>query len=149
MATIRRCGRDWDRRVGYVTAVSCDHRIPTNCGPVRADSVARGLPPVSRQRLSAGAGSKGQRMYSWAYLSLPSDEAGEQWILMRRTAPPKAANGSWCCQVGVGRPGSRLTLIREWARNNGHEVSERDASLGYSESVRRSALSVGALRAAT
>ena len=45
------------------------------------------LPPVSWQRLSAGAGSKGQRMYSWAYLSLPSDEAGEQWILMRRTAP--------------------------------------------------------------
>jgi hypothetical protein len=36
-----------DRRVGYVLAVSCDHRIPTNCGPVRADSVARGLPPVS------------------------------------------------------------------------------------------------------
>jgi len=73
-----------DRRVGYVMAVSCDHRIPTNCGPVRADSVARGLPPVSRQRLSAGAGSKGQRMYSWAYLSLPSDETDEQWILMRR-----------------------------------------------------------------
>ena len=60
-----------DRRIGYVLAVSCDHRIPTNCGPVRADSVARGLPPVSWQRLSAGAGSKGQRMYSWAYLSLP------------------------------------------------------------------------------
>ena len=65
-----------DRRVGYVMAVSCDHRIPTNGGPVRADSVARGLPPASWQRLSAGAGSKGERMYSWAYLQLPPDEAG-------------------------------------------------------------------------
>ena len=45
-----------NRRVGYVLAVSCDHRIPTNFGPLRADSVARGLPPVSWQRLSAGAG---------------------------------------------------------------------------------------------
>lgn len=36
-----------ERRVGYVLAVSCDHRIPTNLGPVRADSVARGLPPQS------------------------------------------------------------------------------------------------------
>jgi len=80
-----------DRRVGYVMAVSCDHRIPTNCGPVRADSVARGLPPVSRQRLSAGAGSKGQRMYSWAYLSLPSDETDDQWILMRRND----STGDW------------------------------------------------------
>ena len=65
-------------------AVSCDHRIPTNGGPVRADSVARGLPPASWQRLSAGSGSKGDRMYSWAYLPLPPDETGHQWVLLRR-----------------------------------------------------------------
>jgi SRSO17 transposase len=73
-----------ERRVGYVLAVSCDHRIPTNCGPVRADGVARGLPPQSWQRLSAGLGSKGHRMYSWAYLELPESDAGHSWILMRR-----------------------------------------------------------------
>ena len=73
-----------ERRVGYVLAVSCDHRIPTNCGPVRADSVARGLPPQSWQRLSAGRGSKGHRMYSWAYLELPAVQTGHAWILMRR-----------------------------------------------------------------
>jgi SRSO17 transposase len=72
------------RRVGYVLAVSCDHRIPTNGGPVRADSVARGLPPASWQRLSAGVGSKGHRMYSWAYLELPATDAGHSWILWRR-----------------------------------------------------------------
>ena len=73
-----------DRRVGYVMAVSCDHRIPTNGGPVRADSVARGLPPASWQRLSAGTGSKGERMYSWACLPLPPSDAGREWILLRR-----------------------------------------------------------------
>src|SRR6478609_3556913 len=70
------------RGVGYVLAVSCDHRIPTAGGPVRADSVARGLPAQSWQRLSAGAGSKGHRMYSWACLPLPLSDAGHEWILL-------------------------------------------------------------------
>jgi SRSO17 transposase len=73
-----------DRAVGYVMAVSRDHRIPTNGGPVRADSVARGLPPQSWQRLSAGIGSKGPRMYSWAYIAHPTVGPGHSWILMRR-----------------------------------------------------------------
>lgn len=72
------------RRVGYVLAVSCNHRIPTNGGPVRVDSVARGLPPRSWQRLSAGKGSKGHRMYSWAYLELPAVQPGHTWMLIRR-----------------------------------------------------------------
>jgi len=37
------------RNVGYVMAVSCDHRLPSPGGPVRADSVARGLPARSWQ----------------------------------------------------------------------------------------------------
>jgi SRSO17 transposase len=72
------------RGVGYVLAVACDHRIPTAGGPVRADSVARGLPPASWQRLSAGAGSKGHRMYSWAWLNVDGDEPGHRWMLLRR-----------------------------------------------------------------
>jgi SRSO17 transposase len=72
------------RGVGYVLAVACDHRIPTAGGPVRADSVARGLPPQSWQRLSAGAGSKGHRMYSWAWLDIDDDEPGHRWMLLRR-----------------------------------------------------------------
>lgn len=72
------------RGVGYVLAVACDHRIPTPGGPVRADSVARGLPPQSWQRLSAGAGSKGHRMYSWALLNIDADAPGHRWMLLRR-----------------------------------------------------------------
>ena len=52
------------RHVGYVLAVACAHRVPTAAGPARADSVARGLPGCAWQVLSAGAGSKGPRMYS-------------------------------------------------------------------------------------
>lgn len=59
------------RRVGYVLAVACNHRIPGPTGPVRADQVSIGLPHRSWQQRSAGAGTKGPRWYSWALLALP------------------------------------------------------------------------------
>jgi len=72
------------RKVGYVMAVSCDHRVPSPGGPVRADSVARGLPALSWQVRTAGDGTKGPRLYSWALLKLPEDQPGYRWMLLRR-----------------------------------------------------------------
>ena len=55
-------------RIGYVLAIGCDRRIPTDAGPVRADELAAGLPRRAWQRLSAGAGAKGERYYDWAWI---------------------------------------------------------------------------------
>jgi SRSO17 transposase len=79
------------RRVGYVLAIGCDRRIPTQAGLFRADELAAGLPRRAWQRLSAGAGAKGQRFYDWALISHP-DPAGSTaptdtqcwWLLVRR-----------------------------------------------------------------
>jgi SRSO17 transposase len=54
------------RRIGYVLAIGCDRRVPTAAGPLRADEIAASLPHRAWQRLSAGAGAKGQRDYDWA-----------------------------------------------------------------------------------
>ena len=79
------------RRVGYVLAIGCDRRIPTQAGQLRADEIAAGLPRRAWQRLSAGAGAKGQRYYDWALISHldpagPADPADTQrwWLLVRR-----------------------------------------------------------------
>jgi SRSO17 transposase len=79
------------RRVGYVLAIGCDRRIPTQAGLLRADEIAAGLPRRAWQRLSAGAGAKGQRFYDWALVSHPdpagpADPADTQrwWLLVRR-----------------------------------------------------------------
>ncbi len=72
------------RGVGYVLAVACDHRVPTGYGPLRADLLAANLPAESWQKLSAGAGTKGPRFYSWAYLRIDTDDPGRQWLLWRR-----------------------------------------------------------------
>jgi len=73
-----------ERRVGYVLAVACNHHFDTPAGPVRADVFCKELPARSWQAMSAGAGSKGPRWYSWAWIWLPSGAAGPRWLLIRR-----------------------------------------------------------------
>lgn len=118
------------RGVGYVLAVSCDHRIPTNGGPVRADSVARGLPPGCWQRLSAGVGSKGHRMYSWAYLQLPAVEGGSEWILMRRNDSTAELAFYRCFQTGPV-PLRELVRVagRRWTIEESFQAAKGQAGL--------------------
>src|SRR5690348_11918831 len=52
------------RRRGYVLAVTSGQRL----GGRRVDDWAAGVPPEGWLRLSAGEGSKGPRLYDWAYL---------------------------------------------------------------------------------
>ena len=52
------------RRHGYVLAVTSGRRL----GGRRVDAWAAGVPPQGWHRLSAGEGSKGPRLYDWAYL---------------------------------------------------------------------------------
>lgn len=74
------------RQVGYVLAVACSHPVTTAAGKQRADDIAARLPTRSWQRLSAGAGSKGQRFYDWAWITIDTDteRGGHRWLLIRR-----------------------------------------------------------------
>jgi SRSO17 transposase len=72
------------RGIGYVLAVACDHHVPSFGVKVRVDVLAARLPRRSWQRLSAGDGAKGPRLYDWAWIDI-ADTAGEhRWLLMRR-----------------------------------------------------------------
>jgi SRSO17 transposase len=77
------------RGVGYVLAVAKSHRVTArpDQGPVRADRLAAALPSRAWNRISAGAGSKGERYYDWAWITItpPADETGgHHWLLIRR-----------------------------------------------------------------
>jgi hypothetical protein len=73
-----------------VLAVSCDHLVPLDGGKTRrrADHIAAALPATAWQRRSAGAGSKGPRLYDWVWLDEVTTDAdcGDGWhsILIRR-----------------------------------------------------------------
>ena len=66
------------RGLGYVLAVARDHRVPTVAGPTRADMLTLQLPARAWQPLSAGAGAKGDRVYDWAPIDIPSKAAGHR-----------------------------------------------------------------------
>ena len=56
-------------------------------GRHEAAALARALPPRAWRRLSAGAGTKGERLYDWARVPLvrPSEPSRERWLLVRRS----------------------------------------------------------------
>jgi SRSO17 transposase len=72
------------RDLGYVLAVASNRRVPTANGPLQVDFLAATLPARSWRRLSAGAGSHGHRMYSWAWISINPGADGHHWVLLRR-----------------------------------------------------------------
>jgi SRSO17 transposase len=70
--------------LGYVLAVSCDHRIPAFPGGrrrLRADHIAAALPARAWHRISAGTGSKGPRWYDWAWAS--AHQPGHSLLIRR------------------------------------------------------------------
>jgi SRSO17 transposase len=73
------------QQLGYVLAISCDHRVRTGAGVARADTVVTSLPQQAWQRVSAGAGAHGQRFYDWALTELNEPGTlGRRWLLARR-----------------------------------------------------------------
>jgi len=82
--------------LGYVLAVSCDHRIPAFPGGrrrLRADQVAAAVPPGCWQRISAGTGAKGPRWYDWAWAS--AHQPGHSLLIRRGSSGELAFYRCW------------------------------------------------------
>lgn len=77
------------RRMGYVLAVACNQKIPTDGGSARADELAAAAPAPAWKRRSCGAGAKGPRLFDWAVATLPDTGTAEhgftRWLLIRRS----------------------------------------------------------------
>ena len=79
--------RSWleERLQPYVLAVPKNQRLGLTH---RADSVVASWPAEAWQRLSAGEGSQGPRLYDWAWQSLDfrwTEPGWKQWLLARRS----------------------------------------------------------------
>jgi len=82
--------------LGYVLQISANRRVPTDAGPIRVDQLPALLPALlparAWQHRSAGEGSKGPRIYSWAWITVRPEEpgtpedsaAGKHQVLIRR-----------------------------------------------------------------
>jgi len=139
---LRRAGK------GYVLGVSAAHqfgswgRKPAVAGT--AEQIAQALPPTAWQRLSAGEGSKGARLYDWAYCELADLEAAEYnekrtglWtrgLLIRRTiADGDMAYFSTWCPAGTSLDKLVRVEGHRWAIEDSFETAKNELGLDHNE----------------
>src|SRR3954449_3920538 len=139
---LRRAGK------GYVLGVSATQPFNSWIGKPevagRAEEIARGLEPSAWVCLSAGEGTKGARLYDWAYLELGDLEADEfnptlsgAWtrgLLIRRslTDGELAFFSTWC---PAGTPVGTLVAVegRRWAIEDAFETAKTELGLAHNE----------------
>jgi SRSO17 transposase len=133
---------------GYVLGVSATSQFnswgtkPPVAGT--AAKIAAALDPSAWHRLSAGAGSKGERLFEWAYLELADLEAAEYnetlsglWtrgLLIRRSITDGALAffATWC---PAGTPVAVLVAVegQRWAIEDGFETAKNELGLDHNE----------------
>jgi SRSO17 transposase len=133
---------------GYVLGVNASHPFNSwgDKPPVAgtAEGIARALPASARARLSAGDGTKGRRLYDWAYLELADLDAAEYddgrpglWtrgLLIRRTLAEGALAffSSWC-PAGTGIARLVEAEGHRWAIEDGFETAKNELGLDHNE----------------
>jgi SRSO17 transposase len=117
--------------LGYVLAVSCDHRIPAFPGGtrrLRADHIAAAVPAGRWHRLSAGTGSKGPRWYDWAWAS--AHQPGHSLLIRRGSDAKLAFYRCWS-----PAPVTLATLARvagtRWAVEEGFQAAKSQVGLDH------------------
>ncbi len=139
---LRRAGK------GYVLGVSATHqfhswgRTPAVSGT--AESIAGSLDASAWQRLSTGEGTKGARLYDWAYLELADLDAAEfnkalsgTWmrgLLIRRSlADGKLAFFTTWCPAGTAA--AKLVQVEgcRWAIEDSFETAKTELGLDHNE----------------
>ena len=139
---LRRAGK------GYVLGVAATSQF-TSWGakpPVAgtAAEIAGALDPSAWQRLSAGAGSKGERLFDWAYLELADLEAAEYnetlaglWtrglLIRRNIADGDLAFFTTWCPAGTAMETLGAVEGRRWAIEDGFETAKNELGLDHNE----------------
>ena len=139
---LRRAGK------GYVLGVNATHRFnswgdkPLLAGT--AEEIAQGLDPSVWQRLSAGEGTKGERLHDWAYCELADLEAAEYdghrtglWtrgLLVRRNlADGDLTFFSTWCPAGTDIAALVKVEGHRWAIEDSFETAKNELGLDHNE----------------
>ena len=80
--------RQWleERRLGYVLAIASDQRMRwPDDQQRRVDTIAQSLPNLAWERVSAGSGSKGERLYDWTLIRGWEEDGWSHGLLVRRS----------------------------------------------------------------
>lgn len=119
-----------DQDINYVMAISCDQRFSTPTGRVRADALAALAPKRGWQRLSAGAGSKGDRLYDWLLIDPGADD---HQLLVRRSISKPSELAYYICHSSTSVPLAELVRVAgsRWGVEETFQFAKNETGLDH------------------
>lgn len=122
-----------ERKQPYVLAVACNQYVWVDTSQMRVDALSQALPPSAWQRLSCGAGSKGDRLYDWALKSIngPDAPAWQRFVLVRRSISDPSELAYYLCFAPADTPLGKLVGVAgcRWSIEVGFETAKGEVGL--------------------
>jgi SRSO17 transposase len=122
-----------DAGLGYVVAVTSAQRLFLGGCYGRADDFAADLDEGAWRRLSCGAGSKGQRLYDWAFIEFPfqSDDTTTKGLLIRRSVADPDERAYYLCRAPRCTTLEKLAHVAgsRWAIESAFEQAKQEVGL--------------------
>src|SRR2546425_752782 len=128
-----------EREKNYVVAVPETHTLWVQGRQQPVGLLAALLPPEAWVVLSAGEGSKGPRLYEWAWLQLPEQAEGTsertRWVLIRRSLsdPSKRAYYRAAGPAQTTLPELVAVAGSRWKIEEGYEQAKGEVGLDQYE----------------
>jgi SRSO17 transposase len=124
-----------DRGAGFVLGVPCSHRVQLHATlKTRADKALGLVPAKGWTRASCGPGSKGDRLYAWAWIATAS---ARHHLLVRRNLKDPADQAFFYGHVPEPRPQTLRTLVRvagmRWPVEEDFQVGKDQFGLDHSQ----------------
>jgi SRSO17 transposase len=131
--------RGWleKRELSYVMAVTSSKGIYHEGRQRRVGEISRSLPQESWMRASAGKGTKGERLYDWACVTLAESGVYRQglragrWLLMRRSIAEPEEIAYYLCHGPAQTTVHELIAIagRRWVIEDCFEQAKGEVGL--------------------
>jgi len=123
--------------VSYVLAVASNqHLWWPEFEQQRVDAIAQSLPKRVWKRLSAGSGSKGERLYDWALVRLSEEQGWARTLLVRRSLGEKLEHAYYLCYSPIPKA-TLATLVRvagqRWQIEQCFETAKGECGLDHYE----------------
>ena len=131
-----------ERQLPHVLAVKSTEPLwtRTTWRQVAAKTLAAGVPKEEWQRLSAGEGAKGPRLYDWARVPIRAlpDPGWDYWLLVRRSLSDPTDLAYYVCFCPADTPLEQLVEVAgtRWAIEECFESAKGEVGLDHYE-VRR------------
>ena len=131
-----------EQQIAHVLAIKRTEPLwsTTSWTQVPAATLADAVPTTAWERLSAGAGAKGPRVYDWTRVPIrPLREPGwDYWLLVRRSLADPTDRAYYVCFCPAGTPLAQLVRVAStrWAIEESFESAKGEVGLDHYE-VRR------------